>query len=92
MGHKVIHVSDDLHALVKKHCDQNGHQMRVWAEVILLQEIKRGSMAKEKVAPIKKKLPKLPGGSINDKPKPWEQEPFWKQSGGNKKPLMPAEA
>jgi hypothetical protein len=88
MANKVIHVSDALHALVKEYCTRNGLHMSVWAAQALQQTIERRNMGKKKpagvVVPVeKKRMPQTTGEPVDDGPKPWEREPFWKRGGAD---------
>jgi hypothetical protein len=85
MGSKVIHVSDELHTLVREYCDRNGYQIRPWADEALREAIEGKTMKKEPPAdpvPVQKKKPmQTTGEQTDDGPKPWERPPFWERRG-----------
>ena len=89
---KVIHISDELHGLIKKHCESEGIAQSVWANKVLLEAFGKEAPKLIPKAP-KPKAPKKPDpvpvekkthqqliGDRNGNANAWEREPFWKDS------------
>jgi hypothetical protein len=69
---QVIHVSDELHTLLKSYCKEKGFKIKDWADSILREAVSRG------VTPVpKKKMETLSKGETNEGPNVYERPPFW---------------
>ena len=75
MPDKVIHVSDELHAVVKGYCDARGVKMTAWVDTVLRQGLRDGAM------PVPQRdLPKtVYDGEPEDKL--FMKSPFWANRG-----------
>lgn len=82
---KVIHLSDDIHALVKEHCLKMGVPLKDWAEKALLSVIEREDPSRKRQVfsyVQKKPLTSIPEKEKKDDDiKPWELPPFWERTG-----------
>ena len=80
-GGKVIHVSDEMHARVRAHCEARCIPMRIWVEEQLEAAMsapspqKRSFVPASQVAPVpKKRLPEIESETGDE---PWARPPFW---------------
>jgi hypothetical protein len=81
---KVVHISDYVHAAVKKHCTKIEVPLKDWAERALLSAVEREDhSAKARFSYVSKKpLVELPNdGDKDDGIRPWELPPFWERTG-----------
>jgi len=82
---KVLHVSDDLHALIAEVSKRDGRSMKEWVNYVLTEYIHKGTrMPPRAVAsspqPVSRKRTEPSNGSDRtDGPSPWELPPFWQR-------------
>jgi hypothetical protein len=77
---KVIHVSDELHARIKRYCEKNKVAVKEWADSALSVSMDVGRMP-SKPEPVEKKKTSPAGGADASSvgPHPWELPPFWER-------------
>jgi hypothetical protein len=77
MPNKVIHVNDDVHAIVKRHCTNRNVNMSRWVRLILLDAVERNIISPDKKI-IEKVGPLLPPQRIEVQVEnPYTLPPFW---------------
>jgi hypothetical protein len=82
---KVIHLSNEVHALAKEHCAKMGVLLKEWAERALQSTIEREDPSRklQTFSYVQKKpLTELNHmGENDDGIKQWELPPFWERGG-----------
>ena len=78
---KVIHVSEYVHELARKHCKANGLHMKDWVGELLLHHLLNEPLPKSGATPVQgnKEPVKYDSTGGSDEPKLWEAKPFWEQ-------------
>jgi len=78
MPNKVIHVSDDVHTIVKRFCTNRNVDMSRWVRLILLDAVERNIIAPDKKI-VEKIGPLLSSQRVEvvEHENPFTQPPFW---------------
>jgi len=79
---KVIHVTDEVHAIVKAFCNRKNFNMTQWVSKILLNAVEIGKISPDKQIIDKKPIrvgPTLPPQrvEVREEDNPWIKPPFW---------------
>ena len=78
MPNRVIHISEEVHKLVKDHCSDIGCRMSVWTNEVLVAAVTKGTSL-NKVAGLVERNKRMTTleRTESDGPQPWELPPFW---------------
>ena len=80
----VIHVGDEVHDMIKKHCAHNGLKMKEFAERVFMRAVKGNvsppaSVTRIDGTPVEERKSPIIPEPISNGPKPWEEPPFWEK-------------
>lgn len=88
-GGKVVHISDEVHARIRVHCEERRIPMREWIEQLVLaaldsqiDAVRSSTVAPDPAPPStvaveKKPLPTIAEETDASADEPWSRPPFW---------------